>query len=247
MIEERHQQILDILFKKQYASVNYLSKELFVSPPTIRRDLIYLSNKNLIKRSHGGAMSMSEKNNDIPIEFRNGIKYKEKITLAKAAAALAKEGDIIFIDASTTTLHIVDYIKNLNDIIVITNSMQVINLLKNYNITTYCTGGVLVENSFAFCGRLAESVIKEFNIDIMFFSSYSISEKGVISDYSEIETSLRKTALNQSKTKVFLCDNDKFCKSSAFIVTTINDIDYFITNGSQIEAFDNSKTKIILA
>jgi DeoR family glycerol-3-phosphate regulon repressor len=63
----------------------------------------------------------------------------------------------------------------------------------------------------------------------MFFSSSSLSEDGTISDYSEEETSLRVCMAKMAKTKVFLCDETKFQKTSAFNLFTLSDIDYVVT------------------
>ena len=63
----------------------------------------------------------------------------------------------------------------------------------------------------------------------MFFSSSSLSESGMISDYSEEEISLRLCIAEMTKTKVFLCDQTKFNKESAFNLFSLSDIDYAIT------------------
>ncbi len=244
MIEERHQKILDILSGRQFASVSFLSNELFVSKPTIRRDLTYLQEKNLINRSYGGAMAKSYRN-EVPIEFRNGIKIKEKTALSKAAVKLIEHDDIVFIDSSTTTLPIVSFLKERKDITVITNGLQVLNALRNTNVRVYCVGGSMIQNSYAFVGKISERILEQFSIDIMFFSSYSVSEAGIISDYSEVETDTRRAALRQSRKKVFLCDNEKIGRNSAFIVTTTDKIDYFITNYKQPLNFKNKNLSLI--
>ncbi len=228
--EERLSRILEILTKNKFASVEDLSKTLYVSEPTIRRDLAELTRRKAIIRSHGGAMPIPENNTVIPIDFRNGIDPKGKLLLAKEAAKMVKDGDVIYIDASTTTLRIVDFVRERKNIIVITNSMQVAHLLRKYNITGYCTGGMLIENSLAFAGSYAEATVSNFNIDIMFFSTSAVTHTGYIADYSEMETNLRRVAMKNARKKVYLCDKEKFEKSSVFHVAHLNDMDCIITN-----------------
>ena len=244
--EERLSQIIEILQKEKFASVEGLSQRLYVSPPTIRRDLTELSRRKMISRSHGGAMPIPENNAAIPIDFRNGVDPKGKLLLAKEAAKLVRDGDIVYIDASTTTLHIVDFIKDLKNIIVVTNSIQVALLLRKYNITGYCTGGMLIENSLAFAGSYAENTVSNFNIDIMFFSTSAVTHTGYIADYSEVETNLRKVAMKTARKKVYLCDKEKFEKSSVFHVANLNEMDYIITNDSLPKYPQDIKTNIII-
>lgn len=230
--EERLEQILEILQKEKFAGVEELSKRLFVSLPTIRRDLAELVRRGAAIRSHGGAMPIPENNTILPIDFRNRVDPKGKLILAREAAKLVRDGDVIYIDASTTTLHIVDFIKDLKNIIVITNSIQVALLLKKYNITGYCTGGMLIENSLAFAGSYAESTVSNFSIDIMFFSTTGVTPGGYIADNSESETNLRRVAMKNARKKVYMCDSEKFEKNSVFHVANLSEMDYIITNDS---------------
>jgi DeoR/GlpR family transcriptional regulator of sugar metabolism len=203
-----------------------------VSLPTIRRDLAELNAKGLIRRSHGGAMLAGD-NNEIPVEFRSTLKTAEKAKMCKVAAGLVKKNYVIFLDASTTVLHIADYIRNIEGITVVTNGLAASNLLCKYNINTFCTGGHLLTSSQAYVGSRAEHFVADFNASIMFFSTSAINKEGLISDYSESETSLRKAMLKHSRLKVFLCDSSKIGRDSVFKVCDINNIDYIITDAPE--------------
>jgi len=230
MKEERQQSILKILREKEFASAQYLSKKLYVSLPTIRRDLNILQKRGLIERSSGGAMLLQDSRMDIPIVFRSSSRMDLKSRLCRLAAPLVKEGDVVFIDASTTTLHLVDHIKSIKNITVVTNSVPVCNLLYRNHIKAYCAGGFLVESSYAFVGTRAEEFISDFNANIVFFSSCALDNTGLVTDYSERETSLRKTMLRHAQKRVFLCDENKLGKSSAFNVCSVQDLDVLVTN-----------------
>ena len=100
--EERLQKLLDLLEEKEFCTVDYLSEQLEVSTPTIRRDLNELVNRNLIIRSHGGAMHIPRDDVTSPVDFRKTTHYREKGSLARAAVNLIPSNAVIFIDASTT-------------------------------------------------------------------------------------------------------------------------------------------------
>ena len=68
----------------------------------------------------------------------------------------------------------------------------------------------------------------------------------MISDWSEAETSLRKVMLKNSKARVFMCDGSKFGKTSAFVLTELENVDYIITDGKMPEKFADFQGKIIM-
>ena len=108
--EERYDQILALLEQEQYISAQKLSQQLFVSLPTIRRDLAELQRRNQIVRSHGGAKKVQGEHTVAPLNFRRTVNAAPKRALCRAAAELVAEGDIIFIDSSTTTLQMADFL-----------------------------------------------------------------------------------------------------------------------------------------
>ncbi|MBQ6947097.1 MAG: DeoR/GlpR transcriptional regulator [Clostridia bacterium] len=240
---ERQQKILNMIAKEGYVTVDQISKELYVSEPTARRDLNEMARQQLIIRSHGGATLRPEHNAEVPIDFRNTYHTKSKNKIAKVAASLVKEGDVIFIDASTTTLHILEHIKALNNVTVITNSIQATQYLRNSGLTVYSTGGIMLDNSLAYGGSIAEETLERFNIDLMFFSSYGISEDGMIQDYSEAETNLRIKAMRHSQKCVFLFDKSKLGKKSLFNVANVADIHFYITDAKLSSLFPLPREK----
>lgn len=245
--EPRYDAIAELLSKEKSMTVEQLSSALYVSLPTIRRDLNEMHKHGLAIRIRGGAMSVDGDRLGIPVDLRNAIHFKEKQRLAQCTASLIKNGDVLFIDASTTALHIIDQMRKYENIRVITNSIQAVALLRKYNIKTYCTGGELIEHSLAFGGNYAQEMIPHFNIDICFFSSYGINEKGWIVDYSELETQMRKVVLSHCAKRVFLCDQSKFMKNSVFNLVRLADLDYIITDAPLPENLQTGSARCIVA
>ena len=122
----------------------------------------------------------------------------------------------MFLDASSTVAHIADYISPELELTIITNSVYVLEKLRGKKIRCHLTGGMLVENSHALVGKIAEETVRSLYADICFFSSQGITEDGIITDYSEEETRLRKEMLTHSAKSVFLYDHSKMGKRSLF-------------------------------
>lgn len=226
---ERHEKIIELLKEKNFASVQDIASQLFVSLPTVRRDLTYLEECGYVKRSHGGAMP-ADKSTDIPLPFRSGTKSREKSKMCRVAATLLRSGTVVFTDASSTVSHLSSYLEELEDVTVVTNGLSMAERLSRSPVKLYVTGGRLLRSSHAFGGRKACEFISDFNAHIMFFSSSSLSESGSITDYSEEETDLRAQMLKHSRTHVFMCDSCKLGKISAFNLCTIAETDYVITD-----------------
>ena len=244
--EERYDKILSILYKEKYISAHKLSEMLFVSLPTIRRDLAELDRRNQIIRSHGGAKAIEPEHIVTPLNFRKTVNSLQKRTLCQAAANLVSDNEIIFIDSSTTTLQMADFLVEKKNITVITNGISLATLLVQKDIKTYCTGGEIFQNSLAHFGSFAEDFIRRFNIDTMFFSCHGVNNSGMLTDPSLPETQVRKAAINQSKKTVFLCDESKFSLSTPYNLISIKEVDYVITDSPIVRDFLDIENKIII-
>ncbi|MBR6572477.1 MAG: DeoR/GlpR transcriptional regulator [Clostridia bacterium] len=246
--EERYDKILDILEKEEYVSALQLSRMLYVSLPTIRRDLAELHRRNQITRSHGGAKKIQSEHIVAPLNFRKTVRTTEKRALCRAAAKLVNDNDIIFIDSSTTTLQMAEFLSEKKNITVITNGIPLATVLVKKGIKTYCTGGEIFQNSLAHFGSFAEDFIQRFNIDTLFFSCHGVNEKGMLTDPSLPETQIRKVAINQSKKTVFICDETKFLLSTPYNLVPIQKLDHIVTNSTQVYKYFQSEdsNKIII-
>jgi len=238
--EEAYEKILEIISKEKYVSAVDLSKRLFVSLPTIRRDLATLSERNQILRNHGGASKISPEHVSAPFDFRKTLNYNIKRKLCEKAANLINDNDIVFIDGSSTLFQISEFISVKKSITVVTNGLPLSMALRKKGIQTYCTGGEICEESFASAGCFAEEFIKNFNFDIMLFSCSGVTPNGIITDTSLAESTLRKRAIANSSKTVFLCDSSKFNKSAPHNLMPTCDAAFVITD---YDGFCNFNTK----
>jgi len=227
--EERYDKIIEILNEETYVNAHTLAEKLYVSMPTIRRDLSYLAGKNLIIRSHGGAKKVSTDRIVTPLNYRKTLNSTEKKKIAKKAVELIKDDDIIFIDASTTALHMGEFLSEKRGITVITNGIPLSVVLAEKGVKTYCTGGEIQKSSLAYTGDFTQIFIKNFNFDLCFFSCHALDENGKISDTSLEENIVRMTAIKNSKKSVFLCDSSKIGLSAPYNLADAEDIDLIVT------------------
>ncbi|MBR0189735.1 MAG: DeoR/GlpR transcriptional regulator, partial [Clostridia bacterium] len=174
-------EILEIVSKTQFSTVEELSQKLFISAATVRRKLNALQEKGLIIRTRGGA-KINDSNNFYPsFSLRVHQNSLEKKKIALAAIKFIKNGDLIFIDGSTSAFFIAEYLSEFKDLMVLTNGIDTLSLLSKNNIKAYSTGGVISDsNRSALVGQIAHNTIRLMHADIAFFSAHSVNKNGEI-------------------------------------------------------------------
>lgn len=247
MKDLQEKKLLEYLQINQFASIEDLAHTLYVSPSTVRRKLTSLQDKGLIIRTHGGAKINDENNFSPSFTFRIHQNSFAKKKMALSAIKLIKNGDMIFLDGSTSAFFIAEYLSEFKNIRVITNGIDTLSILAKHNITAYSTGGVVSEqNRSVLIGRYAEDTIKNFHADVAFFSTNCLTSDGEIYDCFEEENFLRRAMINNATKKVFLCDSTKFNKNPLFRLCNLKDIDYVITDHPIDHVKDTSGVKQII-
>lgn len=207
---EREDKILNALLEKDSMTTQELSARLFVSVPTLRRDLIKLEQMGKIIRTHGGAQLIKKSADEkIPIFLREQEQNEAKEIMARKAVEFIRDGDIIMLDGSTSAYSIIPQLVSFKNLIVITSSAKSSFLLGRMGISNICTGGKMITRSLSYIGEDAENTVKRYNADIVFFSCRGLSMDGKLTDNSIEENSLRKIMLRHARKKVFLCDSSK--------------------------------------
>src|SRR6202020_2932576 len=100
--EERHQNILELLGSEGRVLAADLSIRYSVSEDTIRRDLRELARSGKIQRVHGGALPLRAE--AVSFASRQQIDPESKIGIARAAADMIQDGQVVLIDGGTTNL-----------------------------------------------------------------------------------------------------------------------------------------------
>ena len=231
LIEERHRRIIEALQENPEITVKELAQMLCFSEPTIRRDFTELHRKGVITKLYGGAiLNKRAADGEIPFAMRENEKSSGKSMMGKQAAKLVRDGDVIMMDGSTSAYHIVPYIADRKDIIVVTSGAKTAVALAEKNITTFSTGGKMIVNSYALVGQEAEDFVRKINADIFFFSCHGLSADGMMSDPSVREANLRRVMMGQCKKKYLLCDGSKFNKSFFYNMGNVSELDGIISD-----------------
>ena len=223
---ERHMKIIEIISETGSAGVDQLSKLLDVSPMTIRRDLNILQEHNLVERSHGGAIIKQE----INYGTKRDTRHSEKIAIAKKCAEFVKEGDTLYLDAGTTTYEIANQIKNLNDLTVITNDLEIASLLVNSDVELFVCGGNVQKSTRSMYGMFANQMIENFRINLGFFGAMSIDNHYNILTPTMEKASFKRIVLDSCQRSILAVDDSKFNRKSFLKINNLNDYTGIVTN-----------------
>jgi len=227
---ERLDRILEYMREKQTVTVKTLANRFYASEATIRRDLNELEHRGFIKRLHGGAVLLDGINRELPLFVREQQNVEAKRIIAAKAAKYLEDGQVIFIDGSSTAMYLIKYMEAFKHLTIVTNGVKTAQELRSLNHKVYCTGGMMLHNSSAYVGDYAVDFVRHFNADIFFFSSRGISEDGRITDASSEETHVRKVMFEQSRKHIFLCDSSKHGKVYCYNLCTLSQTDAYITD-----------------
>ncbi len=227
--DNRRNQIVDIVRKKNSVSCIELSKILNVTPETIRRDLTYLDEKGLLKRTHGGAVASPEEISNSESRILENFDMKKAI--AKKAAAFIEEKDVLFFDAGTTTFLLCENIPDDKELFVITNSKKCIDkLIEKEKINIISSGGLLRRKTMAFVGSSAEQTIHSHALKKAFISALAVSTEFGILDSHYDEAGINKIAISKAVETYLLVDSSKFNKIAYINVAPLDSVTAIITD-----------------
>ena len=238
LIEERRQHILSLIQSQGRVLVDELSSNLDLSQITIRKDLDYLEAKDLLIRTHGGALpARAGALSDPTIKEKEELYHDEKVKIAKAAAAMVSEGQCIILDSGTTTTEIARSIAPLRHLTVITNALNIAADLARSDFEIIMIGGTLRKNSLSVVGPLADDVLREMHADIVFLGVDGFDLKIGLTTPNVLEARVNRAMVTAAEKVVVVCDSSKFNRRSLSLIVAASEIDHVITD-SQLSEID---------
>ncbi len=248
---ERQQKIMELFQIKSFLSVTYLRDQLFFSEATIRRDLEDLEQQGLIRRIRGGAICNTGSSIETPLAIRAAENSTDKKRIAKKAADIVRDNDVLFLDASTTVMELVPFLAHKANLTIITNCLQTSTIIADQlKCTLICTGGTYHRNTASLVGPFSESCVTKKFADVFLFSVQSVDSKNGLTDQGEEVAHLKSIMMRQAKSVVLLADASKFGRTAFCKVAPLSDVTTIVTNHSKVfhdECWNEFRTKFLYA
>lgn len=229
---ERRSRIEQTILKNKSVLVLELAKEFDVTTETIRSDLEKLEKQGVLVRTYGGATLVESREADMSIHERETVNIEGKQSIGIKAAELIKDGETVFLDASTSSLWLARNIKDKKSVTIITNAEKIVTELADCpDIKVICTGGMLHTKNMSYVGRVVEDTIrKNYFANKVFFSCRGVTLTRGLMESTEAEAEIKKAMIDCSESAIFLCDRKKLGRLGVPVISSLDKIDFFITD-----------------
>ena len=229
-LSHRQTEILNIARAFGRVVVEDLAKRFEVSAQTIRKDLNDLCDQRALTRIHGGAIIASGVEN-LAYEARRFVAAEEKKAIGAAAAARIPNGCSLFINIGTTTEEVASALTSHEDLLVITNNLNVAMLLYRHpRIEVVVAGGAVRRADGAVVGSTATQLIGQFKVDYAIIGASAIDEEGALLDFDYREVQVAQAIIANARNVMLVADSTKLRRSAPVRIAHISQIQTFITD-----------------
>jgi len=236
LAEPRRRQLLDLIARRGFATLEELVKAIGVSESTVRRDLEALDLAGSIRRTHGGAVFTGETKTIASLDERAATAHDEKVTIGRAAAELLDDGDTVLLDGGTTTLEVARALMG-RPVQVVTNSLPIANLLaSSVENDLVLIGGYILPRTGVATGPLAVAAMQDIRVHKTIMGAGGIVAEGVFNANSllvETERQMMKCA----QEVVLVADHSKFGRLSLSRLCRLDEIGAMVVDSGLSDSY----------
>lgn len=224
--EERRKQIVELIRREGRVQVKELAAGFKVTEDAIRKDLRFLDKEGLVHKTYGGAV--------LPSQFPEFIAYKDrgeegKQPFAKAATALIRPGDTVFIESSSFTNLMFYELPRMEQVTVVTNSIHGLPELSS-KVKLIHVGGIVHEGDEAAYGLLTQQAVSQINFDKCFLRTVGISPEWQVTASLQESLALKQAVMRQSDQSIMLIEDKNWNRRGRYNVCDLRELDTVITN-----------------
>lgn len=252
VIADRRQKIKRLFSNRQILQITELSEMFDVSPLTIRRDLEVLESEGFIERFRGGGQLVGEGNPLTPVYMKKrATMLKQKQDIARYVARLVHPGDTVFLNAGTTTMEVIQRIKN-EKIIIATNNAHACTVMDSCAASLISTGGEYNQYSQAYSGIMATELLLNMNAALCVLGVDGISSEAGISSSHYMEAKINRAMLDRCYgLRVVAADSTKIGKTYNFITSPLSNVNLLVTDSGadsrELDRFREQGIEVVLA
>ena len=231
MLSPRQNKILVLAGREGRVDVEKLSSIFDISPQTIRKDLNILCDRQLLQRVHGGAIVGSGIEN-VSYEARRLLAPGSKKAIGEMAATLIPDNSSLLINIGTTTEQVAHSLKDHRGLLVITNNINAIAIMKNFlGIELIIAGGQVRRSDGGIIGVAAVDFINQFKADYAVIGVSAFDEDGSLLDYDFGEVRVAQSIIENARHVILVTDSMKLERSAPIRIGHISQINTIVTDG----------------
>lgn len=225
--EQRLEKILELLEERKQLSAKEMVDYFKVSKDTIRRDFALLSQRQLVRRTHGGLLPLNKEPGPSYLD-RSQKANKEKTAMAQKALQLIQDGQMIFLDVSTSMTLLAGMLNK--EVTVYSHSLDnAIQLSGHSQVDVHLLGGKFYpKNRFYYDANQAH-ILDNLRFDLAFFGASSLANGEVTFEDAE-DVAVKSLVFERTRTKVLVAECAKFHQHANYYLARLQQFDYWITD-----------------
>jgi DeoR family transcriptional regulator, fructose operon transcriptional repressor len=229
LAEERRNRVLELVRLRGFASLPELASTLGVSESTVRRDLDYLEETGVARRTHGGALYTGPSPKLPHFDVRQSVEWDKKRSIAAAAGRLIEDGDTVLLDGGSTTYELARVLVD-KPLQVVTNSLPVAMLFSaRENVDLVLVGGYIHCRTGVSLGPYAVEMLRELNVRRAVLSVAGINAGGYYnSNLLLVET--ERAMMKAADEVIVVADSTKFGRTSLARMCELGEVDLVVTD-----------------
>lgn len=250
LVEERRQQVLDLVSKRGFVALGELAEAIQVSESTIRRDIDFWSKKGAVRPTRGGAVFVGNGHGMPALEDRTAAQLEEKQAVARAAAGRIRDGDCVLLDGGTTTLEVAKLLVG-RPVQIVTNSLPIATLFANRReADLVLLGGYVYPRTGVALGQSTVRMLEDIHANQAVLSVGGLTDKGLFnSNLLLVET--ERQMMRCADEVVVVADHTKIGRPALAFLCELATIDTLIVDAGltreQRKLLDQTDVRVILA
>jgi len=236
-LSSRQETILNLVDQRGFVATEDMVEHFGVTPQTVRRDINMLCELGMLQRFHGGAgRQLSAENAPYLDRLQAGSKAKRDI--AQLAASQIPNGASLFVNIGTTTEAVALALGGHRDLSIVTNNINVANILRaNETFRIMVAGGHVRQSDGGIVGEATTAFVNQFRLDIGVIGVSGIDTDGALLDFDYQETLTARAIIDNSRTVFLVTDHSKFGRHAMTSFGDLSDIDHLFTDRTPPEQF----------
>lgn len=229
-LNQRQERIIDLVRERGFVAIEALAEHFDVTPQTVRRDINQLCDQGLLRRYHGGAGLPSSVEN-LAYRTRQVLNRGQKASIASIVAAAVPDNASLFINIGTTTEEVAKALIDHRGLRVITNNLNVANMLAaKPDFEVIVAGGLVRSRDRGIVGEATLDTIQQFKVDIGIIGISGIDDDGSLLDFDYREVRVAQAIIRNSRRVFLATDHTKFGRNALVRLGHMHEIDALFTD-----------------
>jgi DeoR/GlpR family transcriptional regulator of sugar metabolism len=221
--------ILSMVNQRGSLSITEIQRKLKVSRETVRRDIMLLADRQALRKTHGGALSLERTEPEIAV--REVINAEGKRAIGRLAASLVPDGATVILASGSTVQNVAEALQSRQGLTVFTNSIfNCMKLMGRNKNRVFMLGGEVQAINGAALGRDATTMLSHYFADFVFMGAGAISPSGWLMDYTREEGEMNSQMLLSARTPVVVADHSKFNRFAPVRVENFGKVTHLVTD-----------------